>query len=111
MLMKAGALTDGGDGGDDLAELELVEDGGLSGGVEPHHEDPHLLLSEQPAEQLGEREPHLSPLACNKQTPNPGHQNADPSHARPSRSHTPLDLRAQHPDPPRDRASTAARGT
>jgi hypothetical protein len=55
-------LTNGGDGGDDLAELELVEDGGLSGGVEPHHQDPHLLLREQPAEQLPERQPHLSPL-------------------------------------------------
>jgi hypothetical protein len=53
-------LTNGGDGGDDLAELELVEDGGLSGGVEPHHQDPHLLLREQPAEQLPERQ-HLLP--------------------------------------------------
>ena len=29
-----GARTDGGDGGDDLAKLELVEDGGLTSGVE-----------------------------------------------------------------------------
>jgi hypothetical protein len=58
-------LTDGGDGGDDLAELELVENGGLSGRVETHHEDPHLLLGKQPAEQLREREPHL---ACDTQT-------------------------------------------
>jgi hypothetical protein len=64
--MYAGALTDGGDGGDDLAELQLVEDGGLSGGVESHHQDPHLLLGEQPAEQLGERKPHLFPLACSR---------------------------------------------
>jgi hypothetical protein len=62
-------LTYGGDGGDDLAELELVEDGGLSGGVEAHHEDPHLLLGEQPAEQLREREPHAFPLACSTQSP------------------------------------------
>jgi len=55
-------LTDGGDGGDDLAELELVEDGGFTGGVEADHEDPHLLLGEEPAEELPEREPHLSPL-------------------------------------------------
>lgn len=30
----AAARTDGGDGGDDLAKLELVEDGGLTGGIE-----------------------------------------------------------------------------
>ena len=30
----AAARTDGGDSGDDLAKLELVEDGGLTGGVE-----------------------------------------------------------------------------
>jgi hypothetical protein len=54
-------LTDGGDGGDDLAELELVEDGGFTGGVEADHEDPHLLLGEEPAEELPEREPHLPP--------------------------------------------------
>ena len=27
-------LTDGGDGGNDLTELELVEDGGLTSGIE-----------------------------------------------------------------------------
>ena len=53
-------LTDGGDGDDDLTELELVEDGGFTGGVEADHEDPHLLLSEEPAEELPERKPHLS---------------------------------------------------
>ena len=53
-------LTDGGDGGDDLAELELVEDGGFTGGGEADHEDPHLFLGEEPAEELPEREPHLS---------------------------------------------------
>jgi hypothetical protein len=56
-------LTDGGDGGDDLAELELVEDGGFTGGIEADHEDPHLLLGEEPAEELPEREPHL-PLSA-----------------------------------------------
>ena len=54
-------LTDGGDGGDDLAELELVEDGGLTGGIEPDHENPHLLLGEEAAEQLPKGEPHLFP--------------------------------------------------
>lgn len=40
-------LTDGGNGGDDLAEFEFVEDGGFTGGVQPDHEDPHLLLAEE----------------------------------------------------------------
>ena len=61
-------LTDGGDGGDDLAELELVEDGGLTGGIKPDHEDPHLLLGEEAAEQLPEREPHL--FLCHNTRPN-----------------------------------------
>ena len=53
-------LTDGGDGSDDLAELELVEDGGLTGGIKPDHEDPHLLLGEEAAEELREGEPHVA---------------------------------------------------
>ena len=61
-------LTDGGDGSDDLAELELVEDGGLTGGIKPDHEDPHLLLGEEAAEQLPEREPHL--FLCHNTRPN-----------------------------------------
>ena len=40
--------------GDDLAELELVEDGGLSGCVQPHHQDTHLLLANQSLEELAE---------------------------------------------------------
>lgn len=35
--------ADGGNGGDVLAELELVEDSGLAGGVESKHEQAHLL--------------------------------------------------------------------
>jgi len=53
----------GGDGGDDLAELELVEDGGLTSRVETNHEDPHLLLGKEAAEQFREREPHLRSCA------------------------------------------------
>ena len=34
VLDRLDVEPDGGDGGDDLAELELVEDGGLAGGVE-----------------------------------------------------------------------------
>lgn len=51
--------TDGGDGGDDLAELELVEDGSLTGGIEANHEDTHLLFREQTAEELAEGETHI----------------------------------------------------
>lgn len=34
-----------GDGGDDFAELELVEDGGLSGSIKTDHQNSHLLLA------------------------------------------------------------------
>mgnify|MGYP001344254594 CR=1 FL=1 len=40
---------------DNLAELQLVEDGGLAGGVEADHEDAHVLLSEELAEDDEER--------------------------------------------------------
>ena len=46
------------DGGDNLAELELVEDGGLTGGVEAHHEDAHLLLAHQLRQRLREHSAH-----------------------------------------------------
>ena len=39
--------ADGRDGGDDLTELELVEDGGLASSVETDHEDAALLLGAQ----------------------------------------------------------------
>lgn len=55
---KTVGSTDGGDGGDDLAELELVEDGGLTGGIEANHEDAHLPFREQTAEELGEGKAH-----------------------------------------------------
>ena len=51
-------ITDGRDGSNDLSELELVEDGGLSSGIESHHQDPHLLLRKQALEELGEGETH-----------------------------------------------------
>lgn len=47
-----------GDGGDDFAQLQLVEDCGLAGGVQPDHKDPHLLLAEQALEQAGEDVSH-----------------------------------------------------
>lgn len=39
MLLLLKMLTDGGDSGDNLAELELVEDGGLTSGVESDHKN------------------------------------------------------------------------
>lgn len=52
-------LTDCGDSGDDFTELELVENSGLSGGIETNHEDSHLLLAPQAVEQLGEGKTHV----------------------------------------------------
>jgi len=51
--------TNGGNGGDDLSELEFVENGCLTGGVETDHKYTHLLLRKQATEKLGEREPHF----------------------------------------------------
>ena len=47
-------LTDGWDGCHDLAELQLVQDGGLTGSVKTHHQNAHLLLSEERGKQLSE---------------------------------------------------------
>ena len=59
-------LTDGGDGGDDLSELELVEDGGLSGGVQSDHEDAHLLLAEEARKHRGHGQTHGGRICCNE---------------------------------------------
>lgn len=59
---QGGQHTDGRDGGDDLTKLELVEDGGLAGGIETNHEDAHLFLlhkQREEAEKLGSRYTHL----------------------------------------------------
>ena len=42
------------DGGDHLADLQPVEDGGLPGAVQPQDEDPHFSGTEQAGEQAGE---------------------------------------------------------
>lgn len=52
--------ADRGYGGDNLTELKLVEYGGLTGGVQTHHQYPHLLLAKQPSEQAADCETHLS---------------------------------------------------
>ena len=51
--------TNGRDGGDDLAQLQLVQDGRLSGRVQADHQDTHLLLAPEAIEQLRECETHL----------------------------------------------------
>lgn len=51
-------LTDSRNRRNDLTELELVQDGGLTSGIETDHQNSHLFLGEKPAEQLREREPH-----------------------------------------------------
>ena len=56
---KLERLTNGWNRGDDLAKLELVQDGGLTSSVETNHEDTHLFLCKESAEQLPERQPHL----------------------------------------------------
>lgn len=47
--------TDGRDGSNDLAQLELVQNGGLSGSIKTDHENAHLLLLHE----QGEPAPHL----------------------------------------------------
>lgn len=51
--------SDGWDSGDDFTELQLVENGGLSGGIQTNHQDSHLLLSPELVEQLGECKTHV----------------------------------------------------
>ena len=52
--------SDGGDGGDALAELQLVQDGGLTGGIETDHKDADLLLAEEGLEERTKGLTHLS---------------------------------------------------
>ena len=52
--------TDGCDGGGDLASLELVEDGGLAGSVQPQHEDARLELLRQAIAEA-QQPPHGQP--------------------------------------------------
>jgi hypothetical protein len=57
-----GRRTDGRDGGDDLAQLELIENGGLAGSVKTNHQNAHLLLLHEqgePAPHLGSSYAHL----------------------------------------------------
>lgn len=44
--------ADSGDGGDNLAKLKLVEDGGFTSGIKTNHQNSHLLLPPQSVEEL-----------------------------------------------------------
>jgi len=44
--------TDRGDGCNDFTELQLVENCGLSGGIQTNHQNSHLLLSPELIEEL-----------------------------------------------------------
>ena len=46
--------ADGRYGGHDLAQLQLVQDGRLAGRVQAYHQDAHVALAEQTAEQVCE---------------------------------------------------------
>ena len=52
--LRGAGLTDGWDSGDDLAELELVEDGGFTGGIETNHEDAAVLFADEFSKHLAE---------------------------------------------------------
>jgi len=46
--------ADGGDGGHNLAELQLIQNRGLARSVKPNHENTHLLLREEALENTAE---------------------------------------------------------
>lgn len=50
--------TDRRDGGDDLSQLEFVQDGGFAGSIEAHHQDPHLLLPKEAFKEIYKDVPH-----------------------------------------------------
>jgi len=47
-------LTNSGNGGYNLSELELVQNGGLTSSIKTNHQNSHLLLGKKPAKKLGE---------------------------------------------------------
>ena len=42
-----GNLTDCRNGGHNFSQFKLVQNGGFTRGVQPDHQDPHLLLAEE----------------------------------------------------------------
>jgi len=51
--------ADGRNGGDDFAQFQLVENGGFTGRVQPHHQNSHFLLAEQTLKKATEVETHF----------------------------------------------------
>jgi len=51
--------ADGRDGGENFANVQLIEYGGFSSCIQPKHHHPHLLVAEEGIEELPERLPHL----------------------------------------------------
>jgi len=58
-------LTNGWNSGDDLSKFELVEDSRLTSSIETNHQNTHLFLRKEPAEQLSEWQPHFD-QACSQ---------------------------------------------
>lgn len=58
-------LTDGGNSSDDLAQFQLVENGGLPCGVQTHHENSHLFLAKEGLEKTLKRTHGRSPSLPN----------------------------------------------
>ena len=53
-------LTNGRNCCNDLSELELVEDSGLTSSIKTNHQNSHFLLGEKPTEKLRECQSHFS---------------------------------------------------
>jgi hypothetical protein len=45
--------TNGGDSGDDFTQLQFVQNGGLTGGVQTNHQNTHFLVAEESVKELG----------------------------------------------------------
>ncbi|EEQ37837.1 ADP-ribosylation factor 1 [Clavispora lusitaniae ATCC 42720] len=50
--------TNSRNGGHNLTKLQLVQDGGLTSGVQADHQDSHFLVTKKVGKQLGERQTH-----------------------------------------------------
>lgn len=57
---KQGGHTNSRDGGDNLSQFELVEDGGFSSSIKAHHKDSHLFFANQALQQVAKYVPHGS---------------------------------------------------
>ena len=55
-------LTDCGDGGDDLSQLQLVKDCGFTSCIQSNHENSHLFFAKEAFEEGGEHVTHVGGL-------------------------------------------------